>query len=98
MPIPDVPSDDFLVGCTDHKEVLLVIVRIELDAIADLFVGETGNALTRLGVPQLDEPVVGRAQKPVTRVVKVAIPNGLPSNHGESGTVENTYQLDYCTY
>ena len=52
---PGVPSDDLLVGCSDDKQVLLVIVRIELDAIADFFVGETAHALARLCVPQLDE-------------------------------------------
>ena len=44
---------DVLVRASREEDVLLRRVRVDLDAEGDLLVGEGGDALTRLRVPQL---------------------------------------------
>ena len=50
---------DVLVRAAREEDVLLRRVRVDLDAKGNLLVGEGGDALTRLRIPQLAEAVVG---------------------------------------
>lgn len=65
-----VKTQDLLVRRARHKQVLFVLVRIEYHTVGYLFVGELRLHLTRLGVPQLDQTIVGSRQELGTRSIE----------------------------
>ena len=75
VPAPDVPADDLVGAGPRHNEVLLVIIRVELDTESHLVVGEPAHHVPSLRVPHLDVSVVTCGQEPVAGVIEVDVPD-----------------------
>mmetsp|Transcript_29646 Transcript_29646/g.77764 ORF Transcript_29646/g.77764 Transcript_29646/m.77764 type:complete len:268 (-) Transcript_29646:637-1440(-) len=75
LPRVGIVAQNLAVLCPGHKEVLLVVARMKLDAVGNLLVGEPRDALPRLRVPQPHHLVVAGGEVPRAVVVERNVPH-----------------------
>mmetsp|Transcript_19776 Transcript_19776/g.42047 ORF Transcript_19776/g.42047 Transcript_19776/m.42047 type:complete len:318 (+) Transcript_19776:670-1623(+) len=72
---------DVLVRAAGHDDVLLVCIRVDLHAVRELLVGQRGDALAGLSVPQLEVPVVRAGDEAAAIVGEADVPNRCGVSH-----------------
>jgi len=53
-----IPARDLLVVASGQEEMLSILVRVKLETVWNLAIGQLRNALARLGIPQFDETII----------------------------------------
>jgi hypothetical protein len=76
-----VPLDDLLVVHASQKDVALCWIRVELDAVGQLLVGEGLQTLARFRVPELHLSIETSRNKALAVVGKGNVSNGLGVAH-----------------
>ena len=68
---------NLLVGAANHKQMLFVLVWIELNTVRCLLVRESSDTFSRLCVPELDISIVASTEKLRPIIVETDIANCL---------------------
>ena len=72
-----IEAEDLLVGCSSHEQILLVLLRVEHDAIGNLLVGEFCLHLTGLSVPKFYHAVIRSREELAASSVERHVTNAL---------------------